>query len=477
MSLLIYDIVFLIAFALFLSVFLYTKRKGLKREGILILYRTSWGIKLINKIGTKYKKTIHFLSYISVTIGYLLMAGVIYLFGKIVWIYVFNPAIVKAVKVPPIAPLIPYLPQIFKLSFLPNFYFTYWIVILAIVMIFHELAHGVFAKKSGVDIKKTGFGFFPFFFPIFPAAFVEPNEKQVPKKKIFDQLAFLSAGTFANILTAVFFLFIIWGFSALAFTPGGVTYDGYAQATVNMDLITAVNGVPVQNVTYEEMLTLVSEEGLNTIETGYGDFVISKQLLELPGTHAGKNIQLYFDSPAIHAGITGPILAINGEKITNLDMLSEELAKYSPGEEVMLTLNEDDTVTQQSIILGAHPVANDTAWLGIVFFERNTGGIMGKIYSAIVQFREPHTYYEPNWGGFSVWIYDLLWWLILICFSVAFINMLPVGIFDGGRFFYLTLLGITGSKKFAEKSFRFVTFLALFLLVLLMVFWVFGLAF
>jgi len=60
----------------------------------------------------------------------------------------------------------------------------------------------------------------------------------------------------------------------------------------------------------------------------------------------------------------------------------------------------------------------------------------------------------------------------LISISVAFVNMLPVGIFDGGRFFYLTILGITKNKKKAEKTFRFVTKFFLFLLLLLMVFWV-----
>jgi membrane-associated protease RseP (regulator of RpoE activity) len=49
--------------------------------------------------------------------------------------------------------------------------------------------------------------------------------------------------------------------------------------------------------------------------------------------------------------------------------------------------------------------------------------------------------------------------------------MLPVGIFDGGRFFYLTVLGITKNKKIAKQSFAFLTYFFLFILFVLMFFW------
>jgi len=51
--------------------------------------------------------------------------------------------------------------------------------------------------------------------------------------------------------------------------------------------------------------------------------------------------------------------------------------------------------------------------------------------------------------------------------------MLPVGIFDGGRFFYLTVFALTKSEKIAKKAFAFSTYLFLFILLLLMAAWVF----
>src|SRR3989344_7705505 len=137
----IYDVTFLVAFAVFVSVFLYTRKHNLKREGLLYLYRAGWGIKLIEKTGEKYKRALGFLSYLSIITGYILMAVMLYLLGKIVYLYIALPSVVREIKIPPITPLVPYLPQVFKLDFLPPFYFTYWIVIIAIIAIFHEFAH------------------------------------------------------------------------------------------------------------------------------------------------------------------------------------------------------------------------------------------------------------------------------------------------------------------------------------------------
>ena len=157
MEFIIYDIAFLIIFVICLSIFLYTRKKNLKKEGWLLLYKASWGIKLINYIGKKYKKTLRVLSYISIIIGFFLMAIMVYLFGKILWVYLFSPEIVRTIKIPPIMPLIPYLPRVFNLDFLPPFYFIYWIIIIAIIAIPHELAHGIYSAYNKVKIKKTGF--------------------------------------------------------------------------------------------------------------------------------------------------------------------------------------------------------------------------------------------------------------------------------------------------------------------------------
>ena len=194
------DISLLAVLLVVLSYYLYKNRSKLNKEGILYLYKTSWGIKLINFVGKKYKKTLYVLSYVSIAIGYFLMVTIVYMFGQTVFIYLTDPAITDAIKAPPIAPVIPYFPQLFGLSeFFPAFYGIYFIVAILLVATLHEFSHGIFARRFGIKIKTTGFAFLKFFPAIF-GAFVEQDEKQMTKASKFQQMAVLSAGVFANVI-------------------------------------------------------------------------------------------------------------------------------------------------------------------------------------------------------------------------------------------------------------------------------------
>lgn len=467
----VYDIILLVSFVVFTSVFLYKRRKNLKKEGLLFLYKTSWGMKLIDKIGNKYKKTLDFLSYVSIAVGFLLMAAMIYLFGKLVWTYVFQSDIVQMVKVPPIMPLIPYLPQLFQLSFLPPFYFIYWIIILAVVAISHEFSHGIFAANKKIKIKSTGFGFFPYFLPVFLAAFVELDEKNMEKKKISSQMAILSAGTFMNVLVGILSLGILILFFSLAYTPSGVVFDTYTYSVIGLANISSINNLSVTNADYTELIALANETGFNKIEANGIDYLATKSLLEEQKDYGGYLI-LFDDAPAINANLSSTIVKINGEIVPNKEVLGEKILTYSPGDKVTITTLEDnDFLLDTEIILGKNP-ANETApYLGIGFVEAENSGILKKIVSAVTSFKDQDVYYQPNFGAADV-IYDLLWWLVLISFSVALVNMLPVGIFDGGKFFYLAILAITKSKTKAKKAFSIITYLFLALLAVIMVFWV-----
>mgnify|MGYP002405506126 FL=1 len=402
------------------------------------------------------------------------MIGIFYLIYSIAKIYIFNPDIVRAIKVPPILPLIPYLPQIFKLDFLPPFYFTYWIIILAVIAITHEFAHGIFAAHNKVKIRTTGFGFFPFFLPIFLAAFVELDEKVMAKKKKFTQMAILSAGTFSNVLTAILFFGVLVLFFFMAFSPSGIIFDSYATSTIAISGISMVNGIPLNNASYNNLLENLNETGLNEIKVGSKEYLTTKEILEKQKDNQ-KNILVYNSAPAIKEKIGSIITEINGVKIDNIDKLVEELSRYSPGDEVIIkTKLEEEGFIEKALVLEEHPGKPGVAWLGIGFINQERPGIMGKIVNTLSSFKKPHVYYEPKFNGISLFIYNLLWWLILISISVALINMLPVGIFDGGRFFYLTVLGLTGSEKTARRLFVFSTQFFLFILLLLMVLWVFS---
>ncbi len=463
MNFMILDMVLLVLFASFIFLFLYKNRKKLNKEGWLLLYHTKWGLKLIEKTGKKYTKTLKVLSHFSIWIGYGLMAMMIYLFGRIVWLYVFHGDLVRAIKIPPIMPLIPYLPQIFKLDFLPPFYFSYWILILAIIAITHEFFHGIFASLAKVKTKTTGFGFFPVFFPIFLAAFVNLDENAMQKRSNFKQRAVLSAGTFANILTAILGVILMWGFFSVAYAPDGIVFDDYAYNILSFDQIESLGGIP---------LNLIGNyDGINQS--------ITKNIL----TKDGKNynsikaidvenrlMALYYDAPAINQELNGAITKINEETIDSLEKLSSEIEKYSPQETIVLTLYDGEDYHDADLILGTNPVTNES-WIGISFHDRSSSSVLAKISSVSNLYKDANVFYIPKCPA-AEFIYDFLWWLVLISFSVALVNMLPMGIFDGGRFFYLTILKITKSEKIAVRSFRFLTNFFLALLGLIMIFWV-----
>lgn len=471
-SFLIYDIAFLAVFAIGLFIFLRSGRKNLKREGSFILYRTPWGIKLMDKIGKKHPNLFTVLSYISIAISYILTALAIYLVLNVAYIYATIPSVVRAIKIPPLLPLFPYVPQIFKLSFLPPFYFTYWIVIIAIVAITHEFAHGIFMRRYNIKIKSTGFLFFPWFLPVFLGAFVEQDEKSMKKSKNFEQLAAVSAGVFANVLTAILFFAVIWIFFSLTFAPAGVMFDSYASNYVDVNSISSINGISLQNNSYDYMLSLANETGLNKIKAGGEDYVTTKDILN---QSKGSNVLvLYHDAPAINAQLESVIMEINGVKLYKIQQLSNELSAYSPGEKVTLrVLGKDGEGYNRDIMLGKKPGEN-SSWLGILISRQQSQTWLGEIFSRL-SFKDSHVYYDSKWNGFGIFIYQLLWWIVLASVSVAIVNMLPAGFLDGGMFFYLTMLSITRNEKVAKLLSKISTWIVAGILLLLMLLWIFAL--
>lgn len=475
MSFFIYDIIFLIVFGIFLSIFLYIRRKKLKREGWMLLYRTRLGIKFIDYLGKKYSGILNVLKYFVIFLGYLSMIAMFYLLIKSVQIFFQFPEFVRAVKIPPLAPLIPYLPEIFKVDFLPPFYFTYWIITIGIVAVVHEFSHGIFARLSNVKIKSTGFYFLgPFF-----GAFVEPDEKKMKKIKKKDQIAVLSAGSFSNWVMVVLFLLILWIFFAATFSQSGVIFNIYMYDVINKSSITSVG----------ENLFINFDGGLNLTEVKAGNktyFVYSSNLENLSSS---ERIVAFNDLPAIRAGLNGIIVGINGNKIKNDEDLKKEIFKYKPGDQIIvetLQIDQGSGLNQfkiqknkqyknYNIILAENPANMSLPYLGIATIRQSTTGLMSRIRISLTFFKDPNTYYYTKFNPeLIIFIYNLIWWIILINFSVALVNMLPVGIFDGGRVFYLTMLAIFKREKVAKILFKISTYVILGIFALLMVLWAFA---
>jgi membrane-associated protease RseP (regulator of RpoE activity) len=179
----------------------------------------------------------------------------------------------------------------------------------------------------------------------------------------------------------------------------------------------------------------------------------------------------YYDSPALRANLSGAIIGINNIPTKKIDKFREEISKYSAGESVLIhTINGNYTV-----ILDKNPINESGIYLGVDYITIQRRGLMGFVDKTILKFKNPIIYYNAVgndfFSGLVVFIYNLLLWIVLINFSVALVNMMPLGMFDGGRVFYLTMLKLTGSKKAAAILYKIVTWIIIIFFVLLTVFW------
>lgn len=463
MSFILYDVIFLAIFAWFAISFLTRHKKNLKRQGWMFLYHTQWGVKIMDRWAQKYLRVLRPLHYVIVLLGFILLAVMSWLLVTTVYDYVTSPFLAKALKIPPLLPLFPYFPQLFKIeSIFPPFYFTYFLVSIAIVAIVHEFSHGLFARLNKVRIKSTGLAFFgPFF-----GAFVEQDDRDMKKIKKFPQMAILAAGVFANVLMAIAFGLLLWGFFALSFAPAGVTFNTYTMAVVNASEITRVGGVPI---------ALLDAEGLNEslVEVTAGDtrYFIPGASLKTALDNGVPAITAYDDAPAINARLEGTILAIDNVQTRSLEELRETIASHRPGDVVTITTLQDGANFEYALALGER---EGNPYLGIGVSKPNQSGFKGLVSSVIYKIKDPFTYYAPTWGGDFAWfVYYLLWWVFMINLLVALFNMLPLGMLDGGRFFYLAIWGLTGNEGWGKYAFKIASWFFVALLALMMVRWIF----
>lgn len=190
-----YDIILFVVFCILTIIFLKKNKKKVKREGIIYLYKSRFGIKIMDNIVKKYKKFLKFISPAIIFIGFV---GMIIIIALLVFSCYRMATSPEVIKTPPIVPLLPWVP----FPGLPTLYFTYWIIAIFVLAVVHEGCHGIFARLSKIKIKSTGFGFLG---PL-PLAFVEPEEKELVKKSTKEQLSIFAAGPVSNLVLAALIL-------------------------------------------------------------------------------------------------------------------------------------------------------------------------------------------------------------------------------------------------------------------------------
>jgi len=202
-----------VIFIIALTVFLYSKRDKLIVQKILfpllyfVMYKTQLGVKSMDKWAKKYQNFILKISSFIILIGFLGMALIVFELSRSLYKILTSPE-----SMPGVGIVQPFFPNAPGTIFVPFFYFIISIFVIAVV---HEFSHGLLARAYKIKVKSSGFAFLGIIFPIIPAAFVEPDEKELAKRPAKHQLALFAAGPFANITLA----FLILGFFVVAITP------------------------------------------------------------------------------------------------------------------------------------------------------------------------------------------------------------------------------------------------------------------
>jgi membrane-associated protease RseP (regulator of RpoE activity) len=214
------------------------------------LYKTKVGLKLMERLGTKYRGLVQLLGYIGVGVGFIGMLFIVYnlLFGF--YNLIANPAAPAVIS--PVLPGFNIPGTELKVPLI-----TGWIALFVVIVI-HEFSHGVVSRAHKIRVKSSGLLVFG---PI-GGAFVEPDEKRLLKEQDTVQYSLFAAGPFSNIITAFIFVFLSAfiiaplvlsmttpvGVEIVSVTPGSPAANASVAAGM---VVTGVNGIAVTS--YKEM--------------------------------------------------------------------------------------------------------------------------------------------------------------------------------------------------------------------------------
>lgn len=192
-----------------------------ERHAVLLLFKTERGKGFISKVA-RYKRFWKVFGSIGIAVGIL---GMILVVFSLVYA-LYSTYILK-------------LPMEGARAVIPGVTIPFWygIIGLITVLVVHEFAHGIIAMSEDVPVKNLGAAFLTII-PI--GAFVEPDEEKLKAKKRISRMRVYSAGSFANILFAIFAFILM------------VSFSGYFFSVVEVGEV--VEGSPAEGVLEEGMV-------------------------------------------------------------------------------------------------------------------------------------------------------------------------------------------------------------------------------
>ncbi len=253
-------LIFLVVFTAGLAGFLWWDREKVQRHYILFYRRTKKGLDLIDSMAKRFPRFWNIYGWLGVAAGLLTAVVSLGLVGQ-VFIEMIQSG--SAQNGPSL--LLPGLTSENQfqagVSFIPV---EFWVIGVGILMVVHEMSHAVVARTEGFELNSVGW----IVMGILPGAFVEPKgENMLPGDDgettssgghweggtWTSRLKVLCAGSFANYVTAAFFLLASMAVASAVAEPSGLMYqaeEGYpaAEAGLANGTFVQVDGQEVETV-------------------------------------------------------------------------------------------------------------------------------------------------------------------------------------------------------------------------------------
>ena len=312
-----------------------------------------------------------------------------------------------------------------------------FVVVLGVLIFFHELGHFLVARLFGVGVEKFSLGFGPRLFgkkigltdyrvSLIPlGGFVkmvgeDPTAEMDPQdiplsfthKHVFKRMLIVAAGPAFNLLLAVFIfygIFQISGTYILRPSIGGVQENSPAQTAGLQagDMITAINGTPVAN--WDEMAAMITGSG-------------------------GRPMTITIQRPEWDLFTT----TVTPNTTTSKNIFGEDIQRYiigisSAGEVVNQRLNPIEALVES-----VRQTYNITKLTVVSIVKLIQGTVSTKTLGGPIMIAELAGQ-QAREGAVN-----LVFFIALLSINLAIINFLPIPVLDGGHLLFFVIEAIKG---------------------------------
>ena len=335
-----------------------------------------------------------------------------------------------------------------------------FIIVLGVLIFFHEFGHFLIARLFGVGVEKFSLGFGPRLIgkkigitdyrlsaiPLGgyvkmvgeePDAEIDPADLPLSftHKPVVQRMLIVAAGPVFNILLAVLIFFgIFWASGTFIMKPsiGSVRAGSPAAAAGLMkgDLITVINGIQINS--WDEMAEIINASEGNTLSLS-----VRRQESTLDFSIAPEKV---------------PTQNIFGEEIQR-HVIGIEASRESYSKEMNLfeafteSLRQSYRVIELMVVIIAKLIKGDIS----------TDTLGGPIMIA-----------QMAGDSAKAGVGSLIFFIALISINLAIINLLPIPVLDGGHLLFFLIEAIKGSPV-SIKVREVAQQVGLFILILLMI--------